>query len=108
MNDLVTAATDEDLEQHASRASDPNWSIAKVIAIVLGAPVVAFTAGVLCIARLPVDLHQAFAWGLHAIVPLWIVLASALPLARRGSVALGACLALSVLGGLALWLGGAA
>jgi hypothetical protein len=106
MNEIASEAGDEDLEQHVSRTSDPNWSVAKVIAIVLGAPLVAFAIGALCVTRLPMPPAHAFAWGLHVMVPLWIVLASTLPLVRRGGLALGACLAVSGLCGLAVWLGG--
>lgn len=106
MNEIATEAGEEDLEQHVSRASDPNWSITKVIAIVLGAPLVAFAIGALCVARLPLPPAHAFAWGLHVMVPLWIALASTLALARRGGLALGACLVISGLCGLVMWLGG--
>jgi hypothetical protein len=107
MNEIASEAGEEDLEQHVSRASDPNWSVAKILAVVLGAPLVAFAIGALCVARLPLPPAHAFAWGLHVMVPLWIALASALPLVRRGELALGACLAVSASCGLVLWLGGA-
>jgi hypothetical protein len=106
MNEIAGEASEEDLEQHVSRASDPNWSVAKIVVIVLGAPLVAFAVGALCIARLPLPPEHAFAWGLHVMVPLWIVLGSVLPLVRRGGVALAACLAVSALCGLLMRLGG--
>lgn len=97
---------DDDAEQAASKHTDPNWSISKVVAVVLGAPLVAFAVGVVCIAKLPVDQEHAFAWGLHLMVPTWFVLASVLPLARHGRVALGACLGAGAVCGALLWLGG--
>jgi len=103
----VTAGTElEDVEQVASKSSDPSWSVSKVLALLLGAPLVAFSVGTVLITRLPVGDQRAFAWGLHLMVPIWITLGCTLPLMRSGRGALAGCLAVSAACGLVLWLGG--
>ncbi|RKG69652.1 hypothetical protein D7V80_07920 [Corallococcus sp. CA054B] len=68
-----------------------NHSIARTLATVLGAPLAAFAVGAAVMAFLPGP--WAFAVGFHVVLPVWVGLACALPLARNGRVAWGVCLA---------------
>ncbi|MFB1483862.1 hypothetical protein [Corallococcus sp. RDP092CA] len=73
-----------------------NHSVARTLAAVLGAPLAAFAVGAAVMAFLPVSGTWAFALGFHVVLPVWVGLACALPLARNGRVAWGVCLAVAV------------
>lgn len=85
-----------------------NHSLARTLAAVVGAPLVAFSVGAGAVAFLPLSPEGAFALGFHLVVPLWVALACVLPLLRDGRVAWGVCLALALplLGALAARRGG--
>lgn len=74
----------------SSKAAPPG--LAHVLAALVGAPLVAFTVGASLVAFAPLPGPLAFAWGLHLMVPLWVVLACVLPLMRTGRRAWGVCL----------------
>lgn len=69
-------------------------SVARTLAAVVGAPLVAFAVGAAVVAFLPEAGGVSFAVGFHVMVPLWVALACGLPLLRSGRVAWGVCLAL--------------
>ncbi|WP_375754259.1 hypothetical protein [Corallococcus exercitus] len=73
-----------------------NHSVARTLAVVVGAPLVAFAVGAAVMAFLPVSGPWAFALGFHVVLPVWVGLACALPLARDGRVAWSVCLAVVV------------
>lgn len=73
-----------------------NHSLARTLAAVVGAPLVAFTWGAGSVAFLPLSAERAFAFGFHLVVPLWVALACVLPLLKNGRVAWGVCLALAL------------
>ncbi|WP_223637671.1 hypothetical protein [Corallococcus sp. EGB] len=78
-------------EGRADKAA--NHSVARTLAVVLGAPLAAFAAGAAVMAFLPVSGPWAFVLGFQAVLPVWVGLACALPLTRSGRVAWGVCLA---------------
>ncbi|CAM3567421.1 hypothetical protein G4177_26100 [Corallococcus sp. ZKHCc1 1396] len=84
-----------------------NHSVARTLATVVGAPLAAFAVGAAVMAFLPMSGPWAFALGFHAVLPVWVGLACALPLARSGRVAWGVCLAVMVPVALALAVRGA-
>ncbi len=71
-----------------------NHSVARTLAALVGAPLVAFAVGAALVAFLPVSGVWALALGFHAMVPLWVALACVLPMMRDGRVAWGVCLAI--------------
>ncbi|MCY1043633.1 hypothetical protein OV208_20105 [Corallococcus sp. bb12-1] len=83
-----------------------NHSAARTLATVVGAPLAAFAVGAAVMAFLPVSGPLAFAVGFHAVLPVWVGLACALPLARSGRVAWSVCLAVVVPVVLALFVRG--
>ncbi|WNG50062.1 hypothetical protein F0U60_42515 [Archangium minus] len=70
-------------------------SLARTLAALLGAPLVAFVVGAGLVAFLPVRPEVAYLIGFHVMVPLWVALACVLPLLKNGRVAWGVCLALA-------------
>ncbi|NBD12209.1 hypothetical protein [Corallococcus silvisoli] len=85
-----------------------NHSVARTLAAVLGAPLAALAVGAAVMAFLPVSGPWAFALGFHGVLPVWVLLACTLPLARSGRVAWGVCLAVVVPVAVALALRGPA
>ena len=73
-----------------------NHGLARTLAALVGAPLVAFTVGAALVAFLPAAGGASFALGFHVMVPLWVALACVLPLARNGRVAWGVCLVLAL------------
>jgi hypothetical protein len=73
-----------------------NHSVARTLATVVGAPMVAFAVGAAVMAFLPMSGPWSFALGFHVVLPVWVALTCALPLARNGRVAWGLCLAVMV------------
>jgi hypothetical protein len=62
-------------------------SLGSLGAALLGAPVAALGVGS-AVARLgPGPEPLRLAWGLHGVIPVWLILACALPLVRSGVVA---------------------
>jgi len=74
-----------------------NHSVARTLAAVVGAPLVAGAVGAALVAFPPEAGGVSFALGFHVMVPLWVVLACVLPLLKNGRVAWGVCLAPLVL-----------
>lgn len=69
-------------------------TLGKGLAAAFGAPACALAVGA-GLASVPWGRDLTFAVGLQIILPLWVLLACTLPLARDGRTAWGACLALS-------------
>jgi hypothetical protein len=85
-----------------------NHTVARTLAAVVGAPLVAFAVGAAVMAFLPVSGPWSFALGFHVVLPVWVALTCALPLARDGRRAWGLCLAVVVPVAVALVVRGAA
>ena len=73
-----------------------NHGLARTLAALVGAPLVALMVGAALVALLPVGEGSAFALGLHAVIPLWVALACGLPLMKNGWRAWGVCLAVAL------------
>lgn len=71
----------------AHRDHDP----LKVLAALIGAPLIAVSVGALLTILLPLPEEHRFAWGIHAIVPVWACWFCTLPLARTGRRAWAVC-----------------
>jgi hypothetical protein len=71
----------------------------------IGAPISALLVGAALARLLPLSEGAAFAWGVHLILPVWVGLAVALPLARSGRRAWALCLCVALPAAAALWLG---
>ncbi|ATB27596.1 hypothetical protein MEBOL_001040 [Melittangium boletus DSM 14713] len=71
-----------------------NHGVARTLAAVVGAPLVAFAVGAAVVAFSPEAGGLSFALGFHVMVPLWVALACVLPLLKNGKVAWGVCLAI--------------
>jgi len=75
---------------------DAGIGAGRTLAAVFGAPAVAFLVGAALVAFLPVSRELAFAIGTHAMVPLWVGLACALPLVKTGRAAWVLCAAIAL------------
>jgi hypothetical protein len=67
------------------RGVAPDHSLARTLAVVLGAPLAAAALSAALVRLLPVPLSWASAIGFHALVPLWIGWVCFLPLSRSGA-----------------------
>lgn len=83
----------------------PTIPLARGLAALLGAPLVAFVVGAALVVGLPLPQRVALPLGAHAILTTWVVLAVALPLCRSSARAWGWCVALGSLAALTLALG---
>jgi hypothetical protein len=67
-----------------------------VLATLFGAPMTAFVTGAALLAFLPTPEDVALAVSAHVIVPLWVALACALPLASTAKHAFQICSAITL------------
>jgi hypothetical protein len=74
-------------QKRSAAAVDPG----RILAALIGAPIVAWLAGTWSIACLPVPVAWSFLIGSHMVVPLWVALACTLPLARSARAAWTYC-----------------
>jgi hypothetical protein len=66
-------------------------SPARVLAVVVGAPVTAFAIGAVLVERLPIAMAVRFPVGAHAMLWSWVALVLALPLCSSGARAWAWC-----------------
>lgn len=74
----------------------PRSTLGIVLAALLAAPVTAFAVGSALFAFMPSAQDTALAAGAHVIVPLWVLLASTLPLVSSAARAFQICGAITL------------
>jgi hypothetical protein len=89
--------------QQSPKRFAPILDTGRVLAALLGAPILALTLGSWLCAYLPMRDESAFAIGTQLVVPLWVALTCSLPLARSARVAWAYCLVPATLVGLMLF-----